>query len=506
MSLLQNYDLEGSKVQRISRLKTACLGSVIVLSTLWVQVESSEAHGFIKSPESRSYKASLEKQSLGYTVAFEKYGSVINAPQAVEDLKGFPLNGPADGKIASGNGGSGQIDFALDKQSPSLWNKVNLTGGMQSFTWQYTAPHATSKWHYYITKKDWDPSQPLSRKDLELITTVSHNGTAANNNLTHQINIPTDRQGYHIILGVWDVADTANAFYQVIDVNLQNNVQGDTEAPSVPTNLVVHENDLSDVEISWEASSDNNGVKEYVVYRNGEKVGTTSSISYKDLTALPNNTYSYTVKAIDFSENVSPHSEEVTITTKAQNNEDKTPPTAPSGLHSMGITAESVSLMWGTSSDLSGIKEYQVFRNGLLIAQTATTSFKDNSVNSHMTYSYTIKAVDFAGNTSLSSNILTVTTEPLNTNTEWDVESIYTAGNHVIYKGNEYIALWWTQGSHPDKFNGWKLVADSHAIQWQVDASYVGGTIVEYEGSQFRAKWWTMGDNPSASAVWELIQ
>lgn len=493
-------------MQRITRLKAACLGTCLVLSTLWLQVEHSEAHGFIKSPESRSYTASLEKQSLGYSVAFEKYGSVINAPQAVEGLKGFPLNGPADGKIASGNGGSGQIDFALDKQSASLWNKVNLTGGIHNFTWQYTAPHATSKWHYYITKKDWDPNQPLSRKDLELIATISHNGTAANNNLTHQVNIPTDRQGYHIILGVWDIADTANAFYQVIDVNLQNDVQEDAENPSTPTHLVVHENDLSNVDISWEASSDNNGIKEYVVYRNGEKIGTTPSNSFKDLIVSPNNTYSYTVKAIDLSGNASSLSEEVTITTKELSTVDNTPPSAPSGLHTMGITAESVSLMWGTSSDLSGVKEYQVFRNEKLIAQTSSTSFKDDSVSSNTTYSYAIKAVDIVGNVSLSSNILAVTTESLNMDAEWSIETIYVAGDHVMYKGNEYIALWWTQGSQPDKLNGWKLVADNHVLQWQVDASYVGGAIVEYEGSQYRAKWWTMGDNPSSSAVWELIQ
>ncbi|WP_321158336.1 lytic polysaccharide monooxygenase, partial [Providencia stuartii] len=34
--------------------------------------------------------------------------------------------------------------------------------------------------------------------------------------------IPTDREGYHVILAIWDVADTNNAFYQVIDVNLSN--------------------------------------------------------------------------------------------------------------------------------------------------------------------------------------------------------------------------------------------------------------------------------------------
>jgi hypothetical protein len=34
----------------------------------------------------------------------------------------------------------------------------------------------------------------------------------------HTIKLP-ERSGYHVILGVWEVADTGRAFYQVIDVN-----------------------------------------------------------------------------------------------------------------------------------------------------------------------------------------------------------------------------------------------------------------------------------------------
>ncbi|MGP2688349.1 lytic polysaccharide monooxygenase, partial [Serratia nevei] len=40
--------------------------------------------------------------------------------------------------------------------------------------------------------------------------------------VTHQCNIPADRSGSHVILAVWDIADTANAFYQAIDVNLSH--------------------------------------------------------------------------------------------------------------------------------------------------------------------------------------------------------------------------------------------------------------------------------------------
>ncbi len=41
--------------------------------------------------------------------------------------------------------------------------------------------------------------------------------------VTHEANVPTDRSGYHLIVAVWEIADTGNAFYQIIDVNLVNN-------------------------------------------------------------------------------------------------------------------------------------------------------------------------------------------------------------------------------------------------------------------------------------------
>ncbi|MGQ7191003.1 lytic polysaccharide monooxygenase, partial [Escherichia sp. HC-CC] len=38
--------------------------------------------------------------------------------------------------------------------------KNTINGGANTFTWKYTAAHATSKWKYYITKKGWAPNKP----------------------------------------------------------------------------------------------------------------------------------------------------------------------------------------------------------------------------------------------------------------------------------------------------------------------------------------------------------
>lgn len=35
---------------------------------------------------------------------------------------------------------------------------------------------------------------------------------------THTLKLP-ERQGYHVLLGVWEIAETDKAFYQVVDLN-----------------------------------------------------------------------------------------------------------------------------------------------------------------------------------------------------------------------------------------------------------------------------------------------
>ena len=61
--------------------------------------------------------------------------------------------------------------------------------------------------------------------DLDLVPFYVKNdgGARHGTSVTHEANVPTDRNGYHLILAVWEIADTGNAFYQVIDVNLVNN-------------------------------------------------------------------------------------------------------------------------------------------------------------------------------------------------------------------------------------------------------------------------------------------
>ncbi|MFK0089242.1 N-acetylglucosamine-binding protein GbpA [Pseudomonas sp. NPDC090755] len=192
----------------------------------------ASAHGYIESPKSRSFMCSGGGGSLN-----KACGSVAYEPQSVEYTPGvahhypngnycagdFTQCGPGDGTIAAG----GISNFALlNEQSANRWQKNTIRPGMNDFTWHYTAGHASAYYQFYITKKDWNPNQPLTRDSFELKPLLNEDAGGvrppSGSTTTHQVNIPSDRSGYHIVLGTWRVGDTAATFYQAVDVNIEN--------------------------------------------------------------------------------------------------------------------------------------------------------------------------------------------------------------------------------------------------------------------------------------------
>ncbi|PGB02419.1 chitin-binding protein [Bacillus toyonensis] len=405
--------------------------------------QNAYAHGFVEKPGSRSALCSPTYGALNVNC-----GSVMYEPQSLEAPKGFPQAGPVDGQIASAGGKFGGI---LDQQTADRWFKNTITGGENTFTWKFTAPHLTSKWHYYITKIGWNPNKALTRADFEPIGTVQHDGSAASNNVAHKINVPTDRSGYHVILAVWDVADTANAFYNVIDVNLINNVKPDTEAPSIPNGIQTQKVTANSIELTWNTSTDNVGVKGYQIFRNGEMIDTVPGTHFVDKKLQPSTEYSYTVKAIDAAGNVSKESTALTVKT-AVDAPDTEAPTQPKGLHSMGTTVSSVDLMWSPSDDNVGVDHYDIYREteGSMkkIATSNTTSYMDKNLLANTTYKYTVKAVDVAGIESVQSDIFTITTKTESASyEEWDAKKAYKKGDRVLYEGKVYEAVQNYQGN-----------------------------------------------------------
>lgn len=84
-------------------------------------------------------------------------------------------------------------------------------------------------------------------------------------------------------------------------------------------------------------------------------------------------------------------------------------------------------------------------------------------------------------------------------------ESIYVAGDIVIYKGINYRAKWWNKGAVPDVSDAWAAINAPENQQWSEEKVYVQGDIVLYNGVTYRAKWWVKGQAPDVSQAWAAI-
>jgi Polysaccharide lyase/Fibronectin type III domain len=93
---------------------------------------------------------------------------------------------------------------------------------------------------------------------------------------------------------------------------------------------------------------------------------------------------------------------------------DTTPPSAPTNLTATA-TVSTVSLSWTASTDNVRVDHYNVWRSvsgsgtWTRIASTSAPSHTDSTVSTGTTYVYGVRAVDAAGNTSASSNLVKVT-------------------------------------------------------------------------------------------------
>ncbi|MFK4149443.1 lytic polysaccharide monooxygenase [Streptomyces sp. NPDC004065] len=198
------------------RTKAKLYAAVLGLTTAGAFVLSTggaSSHGYTDLPISR--------QKLCANGTVTNCGDIQWEPQSVEGPKGFPASGPADGRICSGNNTRfGQLD---SPRTPSggAWPTTRVNGGQSyTFRWQFTAMHATTDFKYYVTRQGWNQNHALTRADLNTtpFLTVPYGGQRPPATLSHSGTLPTGLSGHHVIVGVWTIADTGNAFYACSDV------------------------------------------------------------------------------------------------------------------------------------------------------------------------------------------------------------------------------------------------------------------------------------------------
>ncbi|MCC2544723.1 M60 family metallopeptidase [Bacillus cereus] len=97
------------------------------------------------------------------------------------------------------------------------------------------------------------------------------------------------------------------------------NPKPDTEAPTQPQGLYASNVTSTSVELKWNSSTDNVGVKEYQVLRDGQLIQTVQGTTFTDQNLTANKEYKYAVKAVDAAGNTSIQSNILPVKTKDQN-------------------------------------------------------------------------------------------------------------------------------------------------------------------------------------------
>lgn len=431
-------------------------------------------HGHVFSPASRAYFANqqglLDWGALNQREAgkfFPETHSGLTDPLAPQDIvNDLP---PPDGKIASANQSTGAF---LDEPG-TQWQKHDvLSGEVLRISWNYSAPHATRRWNYFITREGWDPNLPLSRQQFEekpffqvQLSEQPYWDSTVATALTppqpteHDVILP-ERSGYHVLLAVWEVANTGNAFYQVVDLNF---VGDGIQEPLPPTGLTINEVTKNSVSLSWDESS---SAVSYNVFRDGKLVEQTSALNFLDENLLPDTTYKYAVSAIYSSGYESALSTTVTTRTLVEH-DDESAPEAPRNLQSIDINPTDVTIMWSPQSDVDNLKGYIIFRDGNRISDVTylQTSYKDSGLRPSTKYSYFVVAQNVQGVISKPSNSVEVITAAGESTTypEWQLGSYYPAGARVSYDGNNYMCL----QSHTAYTQEWSPSNSGLVVLWQ---------------------------------------
>lgn len=105
------------------------------------------------------------------------------------------------------------------------------------------------------------------------------------------------------------------AYYDSFTVSQTVTGVPDATAPSIPTGLTATAVSVSQINLSWTASTDNVAVTGYKVFRDSVQIATSTLTTYSDTGLSHSTTYSYTVAAFDTAGNVSAESASSSATT-----------------------------------------------------------------------------------------------------------------------------------------------------------------------------------------------
>ena len=189
---------------------------------------------------------------------------------------------------------------------------------------------------------------------------------------------------------------------------------GDTTPPTISVTAPADGATVNGPVAVTAAASDNVGVVSVQFELDGKPLGaalTKAPYTYPwNTVGVSNGSHTLTAIASDAAGNTKTAAN-VTVTVK---NPDTTPPSTPVGLTATVPTSATVKLSWTASTDNVGVVSYRVYRDGstspLASVAAPATTYTDAAVSAKTPYTYSVVALDAAGNQSTHSTTVNVTT------------------------------------------------------------------------------------------------
>ncbi|WNV84038.1 lytic polysaccharide monooxygenase auxiliary activity family 9 protein [Umezawaea sp. Da 62-37] len=174
-----------------SKLAAAAVAiGVAPLIVVLAPAGTASAHGYISSPPSRQANCAQGR--------VQNCGDIVWEPQSVEGPKG-----------ATNCHGNNSRFSQLSDESKG-WPATSV-GGTVTFNWVLTARHATSTWQYFIGGTR--------------VAEFNDGGKQPGATVSHTVKLG-GKTGRQKLLAVWNIADTTNAFYSCVDLQINGFAAG----------------------------------------------------------------------------------------------------------------------------------------------------------------------------------------------------------------------------------------------------------------------------------------
>ncbi|MGH3127765.1 MAG: fibronectin type III domain-containing protein [Gaiellaceae bacterium] len=196
----------------------------------------------------------------------------------------------------------------------------------------------------------------------------------------------------------------------------------DTEPPTAPGSLSATATSSSQIDLSWQAATDNTAVTLYRIERcqgagcsDFAEIGTTASTSFANTGLTASTSYTYRVRAQDAVPNMGPYSATATASTPAP--PDTELPGAPGTPSLTPVSPTQIDLTWAAASDNVGVTLYRIERCSGAgcsvfneVGTSSSTSFANTGLTASTSYTYRVRAQDAVPNMGPHSATATAST------------------------------------------------------------------------------------------------